>query len=274
MEQKGTKLSAYLRLSEFLFSNYNNDVNYSIARVLLDKIHEFPDINIEEIAYLAKTTPGSVTKFCKKMNYSSFKELKTDLSSYKGTNIFSDFQQQTKQIGMEKSLDFFLNEVNRKFTELFHLFEKPQLERIAKRIDKATSVAVLGGNYGFGAIHLFFELLVPYHIPFIAINRKSETEIIKSVLWKEDIIFIISLSGQWINQRILELDLPEEISKKIVLITYKSPDTYKHLFSEVVSFEKCQDYFNSSFISSNALNVFFIILTTYLGTYRANEKSC
>lgn len=272
MKQKGIKLSVYLRLSEFLFSNYNYDVNYCIARVMLDKIHDFPDINIEEIAYLAKTTPSSVTKFCKKMNYSSFKELRTDSMSYNSTDIFSNFQQLTKENGIEKSLKFFLNDVNKKFFEMFKIFETSQLERLAKKLDNSKSVAVFSGIHGFAATNLFFELLIPYKIPFLSINRKSDMNIINSILLNEDMIFIISLSGQWVDKSILELDLPKEVLKKIVLLTYKSKTEYKNIFSEVVSFESLQDFFYSNFISTNVLNSFFISLITYLGVFRLEKE--
>ncbi|MBS5370500.1 MAG: MurR/RpiR family transcriptional regulator, partial [Coprobacillus cateniformis] len=45
---------------------------------MLDRLYEFPDITIEEIAYLANTTPSSVTKFCKRIGYNGFTNIKSD----------------------------------------------------------------------------------------------------------------------------------------------------------------------------------------------------
>lgn len=44
-----------------------NEVDYSIARVLLDKAHEFPDVIISKVSYLSKITHTSVSRFCKKI---------------------------------------------------------------------------------------------------------------------------------------------------------------------------------------------------------------
>lgn len=72
----------YIKLTEFLFRCIKADVNFNIAKVLIERIDDFPDIFIEEIAYSANTTPASVTKFCKKLGYPSFKEMRSDLIEY------------------------------------------------------------------------------------------------------------------------------------------------------------------------------------------------
>ena len=68
-------------LSEYLFNIKKFDTNFIIAKVMLDRLSEFPDISIEKIAYLANTTPATVTKFCKKLGYDGFLGIKQDRKS-------------------------------------------------------------------------------------------------------------------------------------------------------------------------------------------------
>lgn len=72
----------YIRLNEHLFKCKKYDLNFLITKVLIERIDEFPNIYIEEIAYAAQTTPASITKFCKKLGYTSFKEMRCDLDNY------------------------------------------------------------------------------------------------------------------------------------------------------------------------------------------------
>ena len=63
------------KLCEHMFRLKKRDADYAIACVLLDKLEVFPDVTIDEVAFLAHTSASSVTKFCKKLGYSGFAEI-------------------------------------------------------------------------------------------------------------------------------------------------------------------------------------------------------
>lgn len=81
----------FIRLSENLFRCKKHDLNFQITKTLIEHIDEFPDIYIEEIAYAAQTTPASITKFCKKLGYASFKEMRYDLDVYSDDLMMDQF---------------------------------------------------------------------------------------------------------------------------------------------------------------------------------------
>jgi len=114
-----SKLSVHIRLVEYLFKNRKLDTNFSIARVMIIKVNEFPNVTIDEIAYLAHTTPGSVTKFCKKLGYKSFKELRTDRLNYRYANLFRDMFSIAESKGIDSALNFFIIENQKKILEKY-----------------------------------------------------------------------------------------------------------------------------------------------------------
>jgi len=270
MSYNSQNIGVDVRLAEYMFSSNKKDVNFSIARVMVQKLSEMHDITIEEIASLSNTTPASVTKFCHKLKYDSFKELRTTAIRDKSSTIFRSVQLKAKEEGVEAALDFFNGEIQKRFTEAFATFDMAQIERIAKRLNISKGTAVFCGMHGFPAANLFWEMLTPFEIPVYEINRDSENAVLTSLLDSEDIIFIISLTGQWMNKRAPKLNINEGIAEKIILITYQNPCEVEHrsLCGEIVSLASYNNLFGSNYMSTSLLQSFFILLTTYLGIVR------
>lgn len=270
MNHKSNNIGINARLVEYMFSNRKKDVSFSIARSLLLRSHELHNITIEEIASLSNTTPASVSKFCHRLKFNSFKELRTTPTRVTTSPIFTVLQLMAIEKGIETAIASFYEEAQTRFMEMFKAFDMEQIQRIAHRLNDSQSIAVFCGLHGFSAANLFWEILLPFKISVFEINRDSETAVLCSLLNTEDLVLIISLTGRWMDKRISELQITEEIAKKIILITHESStaEKYSNLCSEIVSFEKYNNFFASNYTSANLLQCFFILLTTYLGVIR------
>jgi len=64
------------RLLDFINNHKTKDTNYYIALNLLKDIHNIAHINISVLAETCYTSPAAITRFCKKIGYSSFQEFK------------------------------------------------------------------------------------------------------------------------------------------------------------------------------------------------------
>ncbi len=257
MEKAHVKLAQYFKLVEYIFNSKKPDVNFSIARVMLRKISEFPDVTIEEIAYLAHTSPSSVTKFCRKLGYNSFRELRTDTQEYEYANLFQDMQNIAERRGLDAAVNYYIRENKKKQEEMYEIYEHGQIRRIAQMLKNSRSGAVLSGLHGFAAANSFMEYASYYNIPVFEMNRDAADDMIQNILETEDIIFVISLSGRWVKERMVRLNITPEIAEKVVLITYVDMEQYQEMFKEIVSVKDLEEFFEWNCYSSNTLQMFF-----------------
>lgn len=257
------KLSVTCLLSEYVFSNLKLDVNYSIARVMLEKIGDINDISIEEVAYRAHTSPGSVTKFCKKLGYANFKELKADKYQYAYADVFHDMIHISGTRGIDSAMNFFVEENKKKMLEIINGFDHEQIKRISRRLQEVKSGAIFSGLHGFASANFFTELATYYGIGLYEINRTSEISMLKTVLDSERLVFVISLTGKWMDNYIEALEITPEISEKIILISYNNTEKYRNYCSEIVSLSNVHEFYLSNYFSSTTLSMLFLLIIVY-----------
>ena len=68
------------RLLLFLNDNREETLNYSIALAMIHNIKEIPNMTINKLADLCYTSPAAISRFCRKLGYSSLSEFKQHLS--------------------------------------------------------------------------------------------------------------------------------------------------------------------------------------------------
>lgn len=265
--QSFEKSSLQVVLSEYLFNIKKFDTNFFIAKIMLDRLSEFPNISIEKIAYLANTTPATVTKFCKKIGYDGFHDIKRD-SYIEPYSFIWDYIDD-----INKPIDFFqlyTQQIKNIYDNLYEQYNHSQIERIAFQLSCSQKITVLTGNHGFTASNLFSEMLRPFHITNYVVDRHSDISIIQNLIHQSDMIFIISLSGKWMKRNFMKIDtnIIERNKQKIVVLSFDSTISEFTL----VDFSFISKFFDSTFISSNAIQVFFILVVSYLATMR-NQKN-
>lgn len=253
---------AYIRLSEFFYNCSKKNVDYSIAKILILKIGEFPDIYIEEIAYLAQTTPASVSKFCKKLGYNNFTEMKNDIAIEPHSQMFSNTNEIAKREGVNAAFKYFYDEEKRNLNQCYEIINKEQIGRIGANLKKCSKVAVLTNNYSFGVANLMRELLSSQGIIVFEVNRSAEDDVVKSIFSDVDMVFVISLSGTWVQERRQLLNETCNKKAQLVLITFQEANQYSEYFSEVISLEKYEDFFHSNYFSHKILQMICILLST------------
>lgn len=263
MEEQN-KMSVHMRLAEYLFDTRKLDVNYYIARAMLDKISNIHTIKISEIAHRAHTSPASVTKFCKKLGYSSFKSLKSDYLQYRYANMFEDVLFLSGNRGVDAAFHYFAEENKRKVMEIFRSYDHEQLIKIAERLRNAGRAVILSGLHGFAAANFFLELSHYYGISIYEMNRESDIAMIQSVLETEKLVFIISLSGKSMDRYIEELVITPELADKIILVTYLNDHKYNSVCSEYVCLDKIDEFFSSNYYSSTTLLILFLAIVLYI----------
>lgn len=171
----------YVRVSEYLFYAGKRNVFTTIAKAVIDKIEEFPYVNIEELASHCNTTPSSITKFVRELGYGSFHELKTDTTPYRLTH------QGIKGLTEKEVIE-----------EIYKYIPYDACKKMAEVINDSSSVIILSNSFLFNIANVMRESISSSDRKVYLVER-SNHELIKSILRQVDCIFILTLTGQWIN---------------------------------------------------------------------------
>ncbi|WP_049945585.1 MurR/RpiR family transcriptional regulator [Candidatus Stoquefichus massiliensis] len=271
--ERYSSLTLQVRLTEYLFNIKKFDTNFIIAKVMLDKLSEFPDVSIEQIAYLSNTTPSTVTKFCKKLGYLGFSQIKEEATIVKFPGLTKNILDNHICHNPKDFYNYFTQSTQELYESLFILFDHQQISRIAKQLSECQKVVVYTGLHGFSSANLFCEMMRSFDIVVYEVDRDAEYSLIEKTYHLADMVFIISLTGFWLDQ-IFEHSDSSVISNnydKSILLSYNLMNT-DYSFKEIVDFSHINGFFESNYISSHVLQSFFILLTAYLTEYR-NERN-
>ena len=268
MNNENIKVTLKIRLSEYLFNIKKFDVNFIIAKVMLDRLYEFPDITIEEIAYLANTTPSSVTKFCKRIGYNGFTNIKSD-AFFQNNNLEYISNHHTTP---KEYYDTITNGLNNLYDSLYLLYDHNQIDKIAKQLSMAKKVCIIVGMHGFATANFFEEVMRPFDIIVYEINRNADLSIIEDCIHETDMCFIISLTGEWVEQRFSQINpkIMKEYQDKIVILTMQ--DNLSVPIKQIVSFPPNSYLYSSNIYSSSTEQSFFILLAAYLSQYKPSTQ--
>lgn len=84
------------QLMDYINTTTHRDGNYEIARTLLEHYWELKDLSIEQIAQLCYVSKASISRFCRALGYSSFREMRDqmDVSFSMGDDYTPSFLEQ------------------------------------------------------------------------------------------------------------------------------------------------------------------------------------
>lgn len=173
---------------------------------------------------MANTTPASVSRFSKKIEYANFLELKNDTTVFNNNHLLDLFP-----------LNSSFNDLSNLFLEhsiqtdklIFNQFDELKITTIAEKCKHSKKIAIISNSYFLPAANLFRELLSQQGITILQINRNASEDIIKNIIETCDLVFIISLTGDWVQTTLFQVTAPH--FKKIIVITFA--DLEEHLLS-------------------------------------------
>lgn len=181
----------YSKLSEFLGKCRHQDVNYQIAKCCIEKIDEFPDITLDEIAFLAHTTAPTVTKFVKRLGYASFKAFRYDIQPYSSNHIAL----------ISHDVDNFLAKDAKDTKNFFQAIDLNKLTECLQDILQYETIVILNSSYSLPFSHYLRFLFERLNKKVYVLHRQSDPMMIEALVQNNGMILMISLSGQWLQAR-------------------------------------------------------------------------
>lgn len=274
MEISRSKYLLQVRLTEYLFLEKRQSADAAIAFCLLDRMDQFPELYLDEIAARSHTTPATVSKFLRKIGFESFGGMKTD-------SLILDFSSVWPMIPPKENLESMMMA----FLETRYEIEKAvcrwilrqNLSQVAEEIWQTRKVWMLCGIHSIASVNYFAELCARLDVQVLPVNRDADACLLQSALFHGAPVFIISLSGQWIQKQAGLFAKPgyRRQLKRCVLISEDFPERAER-FRQVLclrtlqqeeviaSFSTGSTYLISNFITDTALHLLFTVLALRL----------
>ncbi len=227
-------------LSSIINTEKPENINYVLARYLLDNLYQISSISVQELTEECFTSRSAVRRFCTKLGYDNFSELKKSVTrlvfpsnlKYRDIKDYSNYHSLIKKLihDMMKDID-----------------EQLPIEKInslCQLIYKDVNVVFLCPNNTSGTIIKFQqELMFASKIINVISASFTTNEVLKS-LNEEDIVITISTSGKFAE---MSQEFVRSIKGYKLLITGNREKKLKNGYEEVIYISKesiTNDYYS------------------------------
>ena len=132
-------------------TEYHSTDSY-IAQYILHNHEKIPNMTIFDIAKACSTSPSTITRFCKRVNNSNFKELKEDIIVYNEflqDEINNKCIKNNKKIISSSILDEYFYTLNKSFIETKKVIDEKKLIKAVNWIEEAKGIYVFGSSFYF-----------------------------------------------------------------------------------------------------------------------------
>ena len=193
----------YVKASEYLFHASKATVFTRIATGIIDKINEFPHVNIESLALYCFTTPSSITKFCRMMGYDSFAELRHNIIYYNNHQPYLTIEDERAIIH-----------------RIYNYLPLEQCELMAKHLMNKKKILIITNDFTFSISNNFREVLTNFTRTVYLANRQND-ELIHWLFSIVDTVVVLTFTGDWMKRQKWCALIPDNIS--LFLISSKVP---------------------------------------------------
>lgn len=187
-------LAKLLNFIESSTDHTNSDV--IIAKFILRNVHDIPHMSIYEVAEACHTSPATITRFCKRFENISFKELKEYARSFIEFNVSEVLVQQIEQSIHDDILQGYYKELHESLAETRQLIDPKELLKVVRKIHLAKKLAFFGVTFSHViARNAQFKFIRLGKNAVAYSNHENQLTEAES-LTPADTAFVISFSGE------------------------------------------------------------------------------
>lgn len=237
-----------------------------ISQYILSNHEEIPNMSIFELAKCCNTSPSTITRFCQRINHSSFKQLKEDVTTY---NEFLKNEVDNKCGDYEKInnnkndiLSNYFDVLNKSLYETQNLIDEKNLIKSVKLINRASSVYVFGSSFSNIIAKNISEKFTRLDKVSYSFPTLSGQIFALENMGENDIAIIVSFSKETRHIKIISKLLRKK-KIPIIWITSSNKENIKPREVALLISPLKIDYFGSSIIQDHSLNMVVDILYIY-----------
>ncbi|MCD4962554.1 MurR/RpiR family transcriptional regulator [Enterococcus casseliflavus] len=247
----------------FILNEGIKDSDYAIAVYLVENINRASEVSINEIIDETFTSRSAVRRFCNRLGYSNFSDLKESITKM----IFPSNLQYRSQVDLLNHRKVLNELIFQMIEDIDEMFSVNIVEEIIDLLFNHKDVILLCANNTSGDLIRFQQELI-YGNKEIKIVSKAYTnnENIKS-LSEESLIIVVSASGKFAE---IANDWLNHLKGKKVLITAYRNQSFFEQYHHVFYISK--NSFSSDYLGIygkyGIVYIFDLIFSSYLSKYK------
>jgi DNA-binding MurR/RpiR family transcriptional regulator len=261
-------LAKLLNFIESSTDHTNSDI--IIAEYILRNVQKIPDMSIYEVAQACHTSPATITRFCKRFENISFKELKEYARTFIEFNVTEVHYQQIEQNINDDLLHSYYDELQTSLMETSQLIQSKDLLKVVSKIHAAKKISFFGVTFSHVLARnaqFKFMRLGKYSVAYSSHeNQLTEAE----ALTPSDIAIVISFSGE--TRFIVQLvKILKERSIPIIAITGDSQSFLaKNAHNQILVSKRKLESYKSPIIEElsmlSVINSIYLVYSIFLNS--------
>jgi DNA-binding MurR/RpiR family transcriptional regulator len=243
-------------LLAYINNSLEKDINYSIARSLLEHIDKIEGYSLETIAEACNVAPSTINRFCKRIGFKNFSNLRNSVAIQAGSSLYEKNE-------TFLSTDRFEEQLKENVEMIEHINEE-QLDRIVTNIHESRRIVILGFEKNqIQAMELQKKLFLLGKLCECSTNLFKQMDSLPKIT-EEDMIITISIQGNILTKGFSIIDKIEGVKGKKLLITFSDQLQHGEVFDEVL---QCGKIENSAVSGYTLLRLFDVLVHCYQEQY-------
>ncbi|UUX35279.1 MurR/RpiR family transcriptional regulator [Fundicoccus culcitae] len=236
-----------------------------ILKYILNNKKKITTMSSTTLAEITYTSPATITRLSKKLGCNGFNELKYLISD--------DIEDTNRSLNYSNSLELLKNDIN----STLDFVDKNDLLKVIDLINQSSKVYVYGTSWGErNSLEMFSRNFLALNIHFLNIPSMTEFQWISNSITDQDLVFIVSYSGE--NEEVL--NLAKKFTYKnisVISITPKHENSlakisYISLYYKVTELVETQSTRNSEHNLFTTLHILLDLIYRCFLDYNHNNK--
>ena len=231
-----------------------------LAIYFINNPHEIVTKTTDYISKEAKTSEAAISRFCQKIGYSGFSELRYDLSRFLVSRNAEISREVEHKNTIESISDLYINYIN----QLNNYLNEDILQNLSKDFLKAKKVKIIGLNRSFNSANQFKQRLNRLGYDCEAINDSQGVNDVFNIM-NEEYLFLIFTTTDNMHFYAPLINSLDKNGGKLACITMNQNLTFKKKCDYFITLPRISKDSSMSFLDDQPLFMIFIeILLNYI----------
>ena len=230
------------RLLLFLNDSREETLNYTIALTMIHNIKDIPNMTINKLADLCYTSPAAISRFCRKLGYSSLSEFKQHLSSSltNHDNGYSRPKGIKENKSREEILASMYTEINNELLLTKDTLDLKLIDRVIELIYSSDHICIFGTLFSqLMAQNLQTNFANLGKLIHIATDVQAQEKLADN-LTPNSLAILISPSGRFVVYHDRLWNKIKNSKATVVTITEKRENSYKDASDYIIYLAKSE----------------------------------